>query len=453
MRAGAVRGSRDELSPHPTEGTAVKDLAMYTQGKRRRLSAVLVLSTVTALAGCGSSGNGSAGPSTVVIDELVPLTGPSADIGPQDDVPGFTVAASVINAAGGILGKQLQLVQTDLGADPADSVTNTRQMLATHSGLNGVVGLTSDTVIVTANILETAHIATITQAGTLQLDHYKSKYIYRLFPPDSTNSVAMAAVALKKGYMRAALLIGQNSGSQSVIPPLQSSYTKHGGQIVDNEVLPLDQSSYQVELAKMIAAKPDVIFYETDEQTAATIFSELKTLNNLSIPIIGTSATGTGPFWQTASAAVGGYAQMAKFFVDVNAPSQYTGAGYQTFAAAYKKIYPNDTSNVYVAGNYDAVIVMALAMNMAKSTDPSVYVNDIPKVVDDHSATPVTNYADGVAAIKAGKSFYYNGTLGPVSFDQYHSIAGEYVVEQSLPDGSGFHTIQDVPNDVVAAYL
>ncbi|MGH7721740.1 MAG: ABC transporter substrate-binding protein [Candidatus Dormibacteria bacterium] len=428
-------------------------IPMYTSLVRQRIAMAAALATATALAACGGGGgSGGSGSSSVVIDELVPLTGPSADIGPQDDIPGFTAAQAAINAAGGILGKKLTLVQTDLGADPADSVTNTRQMLAANSGLSGVVGLTSDTAVVSANVLESSHIVCITQAGTLQLDHYKSKYIFRLFPPDSTNSVAMAAVALKKGYTHAALLIGQNSGSQSVIPPLQASYTKHGGTIVDNEVLPLDQTSYQVELAKMIAAKPDVIFYETDEQTAATIFSELKTLNNLSIPIIGTSATGTGPFWQTASQAVGGYAEMAKFFVDVNAPSQYSGAGYQTFKKYYSKLYPSDTPNVYLAGNYDSVVVMALAMTMANSTDPTVYVADIPKVVADHSATSVTNYADGVAAIKAGKSFYYNGTLGPVSFDQYHSIAGEYVVEQSLPDGSGFHTIQDVPNDVVAAY-
>jgi hypothetical protein len=47
---------------------------------------------------------------------------------------------------------------------------------------------------------------------------------------------------------------------------------------------------------------------------------------------------------------------------------------------------------------------------------------------------------------------FYNGTLGAVSFDPYHSIAGEYVVEQSLPDGSGFKTLQDIPNDVAASF-
>lgn len=423
-----------------------------------RLSVVAVAALAALVSGCGSGGNSSAnggrGSSggTVQIDELIPLTGPSAAIGPQDDIPGFTTAAKAINAAGGIMGKHLTMLQTDLGADPADSVTNTRQMLASHPGLNGVVGLTSDTALTTAPILNQARIPTITQSGTIQLDHVHFQYLYRDFPPDSTDSVAMAAYALKKGWKRAALLIGQNSGSQSVVPPLRSSYTKHGGQIVDNEALPLDQTSYQVELSKVLAKKPQVIFYETDPQTAATIFQELKSMNNLSIPVVGTSATATGPFWHTASQAVGGYSGMNKFFVDVTAPSQYNGAGYATFLKYYKKVYPAAAPNVYIAGNYDSVVIMALAMDMAHSTDPTKYVSYIPKVVDNHNAKPVTSYAEGVAAIKAKTPFYYNGTLGPISFNQYHSIAGAYVAQRIAPNGKNFQTIENLPNDVVASY-
>lgn len=430
-------------------------LKQHPHGLRLSVVAVAALvALVSACGGGGSSANGSGGSSggTVQIDELIPLTGPSADIGPQDDIPGFTTAAKAINAAGGIMGKHLTMIQTDLGADPADSVTNTHQMLASHSGLNGVVGLTSDTALTTAPILNQAHIPTITQAGTIQLDHARFQYMYRAFPPDSTDSVAMAAYALKKGWTRAALLIGQNSGSQSVIPPLRSSYTKHGGQIVDNEALPLDQTSYQVELSKVLAKKPQVIFYETDPQTAATIFQELKSMNNLSIPVVGTSATATGPFWRTASQSVGGYSGMNKFFVDVTAPSQYNGAGYSTFLKYYKQHYRNSAPNVYIAGNYDSVIIMALAMDMAHSTDPAKYVSYIPKVVDNHKAKPVTSYAAGVAAIKARTPFYYNGTLGPISFNQYHSMAGSYVAQRISPNGKSFQTIENLPNDLVASY-
>lgn len=429
---------------------------MRSQAKRARLTVLTVGAIALALlsAACGTSNSGGSSPNSgaVQIDELIPLTGPSADIGPQDDIPGFTVAAAAINAAGGIMGKHLNMIQTDLGADPADSVTNTRQMLASHSGLNGVVGLTSDTALVTAPILNQAQIATITQAGTIELDHVHFRYLYRDFPPDSTDSTAMSAYALRKGWTRAALLIGENSGSQSVIPPLRSSYTKHGGQIVINEALPLDQTSYQVELAKVLAQRPQVIFYETDPQTAATIFGEMKSMDNLAIPVVGTSATATGPFWQTVSQAVGGYPVMNKFFVDVTAPSQYNGAGYATFLQWYKKTYPADVPNVYIAGNYDSVVIMALAMDMAHSTVPAKYVDFIPKVVENHSAEAVTSYAQGVAAIKAGTPFYYDGTLGPISFNQYHSMAGAYVVQAISADGKSFVTLSDLPNDLVASY-
>src|SRR5487761_1386160 len=103
---------------------------MAHQGARLRLTSGLVGVATLALlaAACGSntsansasSNSGSSGGS-VQIDELIPLTGPSADIGPQDDIPGFTVGAVAINAAGGIMGKHLNMIQTDLGADPADS--------------------------------------------------------------------------------------------------------------------------------------------------------------------------------------------------------------------------------------------------------------------------------------------------------------------------------------------
>ena len=426
---------------------------MHLKQHRHSLRVSLVVVAALALASaCSSGGSSGSSGGTVQIDELVPLTGPSASFAPEDDIPGFASAASEINADGGIMGKHLTMIQTDLGADPADSVTNIHQMLATHGGLNGVVGLTSDTALASAPILNQAGIPTITESGTIELDHVHFKYLYRDFPSDSTDSVAMAAYALQKGWTRAALLIGQNSGSQSVVPPLRASYTKHGGQIVVNEALPLDQTSYQIELSQVLAAKPQVIFYETDPQTAATIFQELKSMNNLSIPVVGTGATAVGPFWETASQALGGYQEMNKFFVAINAPSQYNGAGYAAYLKYLKKDYPNTTSNVYLAANYDAVIIMALAMDMAHSTDPAKYVSFIPKVVDNHSAKPVSTYAAGAAAIKAGTPFYYDGTLGPISFNQYHSIAGAYVAQRITPNGKNFVTIENLPNDLVARY-
>ena len=79
------------------------------------------------------------------------------------------------------------------------------------------------------------------------------------------------------------------------------------------------------------------------------------------------------------------------------------------------------------AGAYDGINVMALAMIMAKTTVGSYYNSYILQVVSAKSgAIVVGNYADGAAALAAGKTIQYVGVLGKPSFDRYHNSAGEF---------------------------
>lgn len=417
-----------------------------------KLGLVVVAIAALAAAGCGSSGGGNASASPVQIDALVPLTGPSAHISTEDDLPGFKAALDEINANGGIMGRQVHMLQTDLGADPADAVAAVRQLLTAHSNLSGVVGMTSDTAVVVGNLLNASKIPTITQSGTTLLDHVHWPYIYRDFPPDSSESIAIAAYGLTKGWKRAALIFGNNGASQSVAAALATAYKKHGGTIVANESVPLDKSSYQVELNQVLSAHPQVIFFEVDPQSGATIFSEIKGMNNFAIPAVGTDVAAEGPFWTTVQNAVGGYSVISKFMVAITNPSQYTGPSYRTFLHYYTPLYPNVPANVYIAGNYDSMMIMALAMDLAHSTKPTVYAPYIARVVGNHSGQPVTTYAQGLADIKAHKPFYYDTTQGPMQFNKYHSIAGTFVVQKLAKDQKSFQTIATIPDSEVKAY-
>lgn len=419
---------------------------------RGKLGLAVVAICALAAAGCGSSGGGKASASPIQIDALVPLTGPSAHISTEDDLPGFKAALAEINADGGVMGHQVQMLQTDLGADPADAVAAVRQLLSAHSNLSGVVGMTSDTAVVVGNLLNASKMATITQSGTNLLDHVHWPYIYRDFPPDSSENIAMAAYGLTKGWKRAALIFGNNGASQVIAAGIAAAYKKHGGTIVANESVPQDKSSYQAELNQMLSAHPQVIFTETDPQSAATIFSEMKGMNNLAIPVVATSVASEGPFWTTVQNAVGGYSVISKFMVSITSPSQYTGPSYQTFLHYYNPLYPNVPANVYIAGNYDSMMIMALAMDLAHSTKPAVYAPYIARVVGDHSGQRVTNYAQGLAAIKAHKPFYYDTTQGLMEFNKYHSIGGTFVVQKLAKDQKTFETVATIPDSEVKAY-
>jgi hypothetical protein len=66
-------------------------------------------------------------------------------------------------------------------------------------------------------------------------------------------------------------------------------------------------------------------------------------------------------------------------------------------------------------------------MDASKSVDPHTFTAYIPKVTDAASgATVVSTYAQGVAALKAGKTIQYVGAAGPMVFNQYGTANRPY---------------------------
>src|ERR1700682_2849853 len=97
---------------------------------------VLGLGTLTACAsasgsGSGSSGGGGGSTAPITFGVLHPFTGAYASVG-EAALQGVTVAASEINAAGGILGRKLVLVHADTLGDPVDAVPAAENMVASN---------------------------------------------------------------------------------------------------------------------------------------------------------------------------------------------------------------------------------------------------------------------------------------------------------------------------------
>ena len=91
----------------------------------------------------------------------------------------------------------------------------------------------------------------------------------------------------------------------------------------------------------------------------------------------------------------------------------------------------------YSMVDYDGVIVMALAANAAKSTSPSVWNKFIPAVTTaSPEAVVVHSYADGIAALKAGKKIDYVGATGIIVWNQYHNSTGGFEVAAYQPNGN-----------------
>ncbi len=85
---------------------------------------------------------------------------------------------------------------------------------------------------------------------------------------------------------------------------------------------------------------------------------------------------------------------------------------------------------------YDGINLAALAMIKSNSTNPSVYKQDLVTIGNGTpGAEVVYSFAQGAAALKAGKAIRYEGPGGPTSFDSYHDSTGIFQIDTYSPSG------------------
>ena len=402
---------------------------------------------VTACASSSTTSNSSAASgSTLTVADVAPFSGPDAALGPTYLATCYG-ATTAINNAGGVLGHKLACKTVDTRGDPADAVPAVNQMFASTSNLALVIGCTSDEAAAVVPIINAHKMAMFCMTGQSEFDHVHYPYFYRLVPPDLEEAYAMVAIAQQLGYKRVALAFGNDIGSQTFIQPAIAGLKTAGITMTTNQTLDLNATTFRTEAEAIIASHPDAVMTEALGNADPTLFSEIKQLNGGKvIPIVATSAAISPPFFKASAAAVGASAFTSNFHAD-NLVTESSGPAYAAFSKALlaeQGKVPGTTGNftTYLSAPggvhlYDGINLAALAMIMSKSTNPSVYGPDIIKIGNGvPGATVVYSFAQGEAALKAGKAIRYEGPGGPTSFDSYHDSTGIFQVDTYSPNGT-----------------
>jgi ABC-type branched-subunit amino acid transport system substrate-binding protein len=395
-----------------------------TRATKRLLTGVAV-AVVVAACGSSSSPSGSGGghiktdsAGHVSFGVLSCFTGPLAVLG-QAMLQGSQVAQKVINDAGGVLGKQLDLSHADTQCDEADAVPAVRQLLSTDS-VSGIIGPETQEIAAVAPIVSAAKIPTEFQGGSTAFDKNLNQYLWRDSPSDSQLGVAMALYAKQRGYKTAALLFSSDIAQQTIPKPITATWTKFGNTIVSNITVAPGQTSYLTEVQQIIAAHPDVIFTQLDPQTAAVMFQNFKELDNLAIPIVGTDVTSGNDYLKAIT-----YPIAHNHLVSIYGTNA-TGAAATNFSTAFAA--QNGASAPPIAGAnyaYDAVISLALAMDKAGTTDGPAVIADM-KVVTNPPGAACDTYSACLAGIKAGTKIKMDGASGDLIFNSFNNVFGPY---------------------------
>jgi len=177
------------------------------------------------------------------------------------------------------------------------------------------------------------------------------------------------------------------------------------------------QTSYRSEVLRLIDAKPQVIFTETDAVTAGVLFANFRQLDNLAIPFIGTDVTAGDDYLKAIT-----YKVAHDHLISIYGVST-TGRG--AFEQYYGRLYPSREPLANSNYTYDAVVSAALAIDQAGSTD-GPKINAAMVAVTNPPGTQCADYASCLRLLRAGTKIKYEGASGSLIYNKYHNVFGTF---------------------------
>lgn len=339
------------------------------RGKLFKTMAAAICAASILITGCGGSDKGSSA-DTIKIGAIGEMTGGNASYG-TSMMRGFNLAAKEINAAGGIDGKKIVLVEADTKSEPAEAA-NAMSKLINQDKVSFVSGIfTSSSAIAACNISETAKVPYLAvgatnPAVTVAKDGSTKPNTFRVcFIDPFQGTVGANFVTNELKAKTAAIYIDNSSDySKGLADFFKKSFVANGGSIVAEEAYLQKDTDFKAVLTKIKATNPESIYVPGYYEEVGKIIKQARELG-ITVPIVG------GDGWDSPKLPeiAGADALNNTFFTNHYSPDA-DSAESKAFVAAFEKEYNQKPDAPAVLG-YDALKLMVDAIKRAGAADPA----------------------------------------------------------------------------------
>ncbi len=300
-----------------------------------------------------------------------PFTGGSSPMGVSMR-DGIRLAVQEINAAGGVLGSQIQLVERDdeakneRGAQVAQELINKEKVVAALGIVNTGVALASQRFYQEAKIPMITAVATGTQVTRQFLPpRYPESYIFRVAANDSIQSALIVDEAVeRRKFKKIAILADSTNYGQLGREDLEAALKQKGIKPVAEEKFNIKDVDMTPQLLKAKAAGAEAILTYAIGPELAQIANGMAKLG-WKVPMIGSWTLSMGNFIDNAGKNGEGARMPQTFIQEPNTPKR------KAFIEAYQKAYKvkQIPSPMSAAQGYDAAYLMAAAIKQAGNTN------------------------------------------------------------------------------------
>ena len=330
------------------------------------LVAVLLVALMASLAsGCGGGGEDS-----VVIGAIVSATGANSSLGePERNV--LEMMEMQINAAGGVLGKPLQLVIEDDKSDAKEAVTAANRLIDQEKVVAIIAASGSSPTLAVKDITAKKGLPQLAMvAGNNVTDDPPMEWIWRTAQKSAQAAArAMAYVSKTLKLTKIAVLHDENAFGTDGKVTIEKLAPDYGLEIVATESYKSDDTDFTAQLTKIKGAGPEVLIVWGTTQGSALVAKNAKQLG-LDIPYVGSHGIASAKFIELAGDAAEGVVFPAGSLL---MPSSITDAARKAvtdkFISDYQAAY-GKAPDPYAGYAFQAITMLVDAIERAGSTEP-----------------------------------------------------------------------------------
>ncbi|HWB05703.1 MAG TPA: ABC transporter substrate-binding protein [Verrucomicrobiales bacterium] len=379
--------------------------------KRRLLlhsSLPLLAAVCFGLTACGNKSE------NIRIGEFASLTGKEATFGTSSH-EGTLLAIEEVNAAGGVLGKKLELLTEDdqtKAGEPANAVNK----LISKDNVVAVLGeVASSRSLEAAPICQQNKVPMISPASTNPEVTKTGDYIFRVCFTDVFQGSALAnfATGTLKANKVAVLTDVKSDYSKGLARYFKDKFKANGGQLVSELDFNGGDKDFKGQLSAIKGAAPDAIFLPGYYTDVALICIQAKQLG-LNVPIFG------GDGWESETLLSIGKEAMNGHYFSTHCASDQATPQMTKFVDSYKKRFGGKTPDAMAVLGYDSAMVLVDAMKRANSTDSGplreaiASTKDFDGVSGKFSINSDRDAAKALVFIKIENgAFKYSATVNP----------------------------------------
>lgn len=359
----------------------------------------------------------------IKLGALNPLTGVGGSYGPfmRDAIAGVI---DHVNDAGGIMGRQIDLVSEDTQTSPEAAVRAARKLIDVD-GVAAIMGTWASSVTTAVAPLcweSKTMLFTVSGADSItELPH--EGYIARTQPNSRLQITVAGDFMSNEGAKKFAWIGPQTPFAQSSIEILKTT-AEGGGHSFDSLIYEADKSTYRSEVDTILRGDPDFIMLGGYVADSTVLLRDLWQA--------GFEGRIIGPAYAVNQTLIEALPKevVEGVFTWEGAPAVGSPA-----YANVKGILGVDVVDPYSAQTYDHATLAVLSMAAGAEATGETIRNYLRKV-SQGDGPAVTSALDGLKALPKGGEVNYSGASGPCDFNQIGDITGTQFLFKRIEDGT-----------------